>query len=191
MGLEAVIAEIKEKGRNTSETILKEAETKKVEILNIAQQKSETIKVAAQDEVEKFSSHIISQEEAAGHLAVKREFLNKQKELMDEMYQEVLQKISDMPESFHQESISSLLKKAKEEIKKGKVSCCIRDEQALKAVLAKSEFSEFSFGQIIDIDGGIIVESEDGNLQVDFSYRTFLSQIWESGLKEASDTLFG
>ncbi|MDD3573456.1 V-type ATP synthase subunit E family protein [Methanospirillum sp.] len=191
MGLEAVIAEIKEKGRNTSETILKEAETKKVEILNIAQQKSETIKVAAQDEVERFSSHIISQEEAAGHLAVKREFLNKQKELMDEVYQEVFQKISDMPESFHQESISSLLKKAKEEIKEGKVSCCARDEKALKAVLTKSEFSEFSFGQIIDIDGGIIVESEDGNLQVDFSYRTFLSQIWESGLKEASDTLFG
>ncbi|NLV26245.1 MAG: V-type ATP synthase subunit E [Methanomicrobiales archaeon] len=191
MGLEAVIAEIKEKGRNTSETILKEAETKKVEILNIAQQKSEAIKVAAQDEVEKFSSHIISQEEAAGHLAVKREFLNKQKELMDEVYQEVLQKISDMPESFHQESISSLLTKAKAEINEGKVSCCARDEKALQAVLTKSEFSEFSFGQIIDIDGGIIVESEDGNLQVDFSYRTFLSQVWESGLKEASDTLFG
>jgi V/A-type H+/Na+-transporting ATPase subunit E len=42
-----------------------------------------------------------------------------------------------------------------------------------------------------DIEGGVIVESRDGTLQIDFSYRTFLDQVWESGLKDASDILFG
>lgn len=191
MGLEAVIAEIREKGRSEAESIIKEAEARKVEVLTTAQQKAESIKTTARDEVEKTVSHIISQEEAAGQLIVKRQILNKQKELMDDVYRQVLDKVSAMPDSFHQESITSLLKKAKKEIAAGNVSCNARDETSLKTVLKESEFSNYTFGKVIDIDGGVIVESENGELQVDFSYRTFLNQVWESGLKDASDTLLG
>ena len=190
MGLEAVIAEIREKARNEAETIVKEAEARKVEVLRTAQQKVEAITTSARDEMEKNVSHIISQEEAAGHLVVKRQILTKEKELMDDVYQKVLENISGMPESFHKEAITSLLKKAKLEVPVGKVSCSARDEKVLKEVIKEKEFSDYSFGHIIDIDGGIIVESENGLLQVDFSYRTFLNQVWESGLKDASDYLF-
>ncbi|MDD1728474.1 MAG: V-type ATP synthase subunit E [Methanospirillum sp.] len=190
MGLDAVIAEIKDKGRAEAEAINKEADAKKVELLNIAQQKAETVKTAAREEAGKTTSHIISQEEAAGHLVVKRQILNTQKELMDEVYRQALDKIDTMPESFHKGAISSLLHKAMAEIPKGSVNCCARDEKVLKEVLKESEFSAFTFGNIIGIDGGIIVESTDGQLQVDFSYHTFMSQVWESGLKDASDILF-
>jgi V/A-type H+-transporting ATPase subunit E len=190
MGLDAVVAEIREKGRSEADAINKDADSKKVEILNVAQQKIEAIKSAAREESEKSTSHIITQEEAAGHLVVKRQILNAQKELMDEAYRQSLEAITGMPESFHKGAISSLLRKAMAEIPKGSVSCCVRDEKALKDVLSESEFSAFSFGKVIGIDGGIIVESTDGQLQVDFSYRTFMSQVWESGLKDASDILF-
>ena len=46
-------------------------------------------------------------------------------------------------------------------------------------------------GNPVDIDGGILVEGEGGELQIDYSYRTFLAKVWESGLKDASDILFG
>ncbi len=190
MGLDAVIAEIKDKGRAESEAINKEADTKKVELLNVAQQKAETVKAVAREEAGKSASHIISQEEAAGHLVVKRQILNAQKELMDEVYRQALDKIETMPDSFHKGAISSLLRKAMTEIPKGSVSCCARDEKALKDVLNESEFSAFTFGKVVGIDGGVIVESTDGQLQVDFSYHTFMSQVWESGLKDASDILF-
>ena len=190
MGLDAVVAEIREKGRSEAEAITREGDTKKVEILSVAQQKTEAVKNAARGEAEKSTSHIITQEEAAGHLVVKRQILNTQKELMDDVYRQALGKITGMPESFHKGAISSLLRKAGTEIPKGKVSCCARDENALKEVLKDSAFSAYSFGSVIGIDGGIIVESTDGQLQVDFSYRTFMSQVWESGLKDASDILF-
>jgi V/A-type H+-transporting ATPase subunit E len=190
MGLDAVVAEIREKGRSEAEAIKKEADTKKVEILNVAQLKTEEVKAVAREEAGKSVSHIISQEEAAAQLIVKRQILNAQKELMDDVYRKSLETITGMPESFHKKAISSLLKKASTEISKGSVSCCARDEKALKEVLSGSEFSAYSFGSIIGIDGGIIVESIDGQLQVDFSYRTFMSQVWESGLKDASDILF-
>lgn len=190
MGLDAVVAEIKEKGRAEAEAINKDTDAKKVEILNAAQQKAETVKATAREEAGKSTSHIISQEEAAGHLVVKRQILNAQKELMDEVYRQALDTIATMPDSFHKGAISSLLRQAMAEIPKGSVSCCARDEKVLKDVLKESEFSAYTFGKVIGIDGGVIVESTDGQLQVDFSYRTFMSQVWESGLKDASDILF-
>ena len=133
---------------------------------------------------------VITQEEAAAHLIVKRQILNTQKELMDEVYRKALDTISSMPESFHKGAISSLLRRAEADIPEGTVSCCARDESTLKEVLKGSEFSAYSFGSVIGIDGGIIVKSTAVQIQVDFSYRTFMMQVWESGLKEASDILF-
>jgi V/A-type H+-transporting ATPase subunit E len=52
-------------------------------------------------------------------------------------------------------------------------------------------FSGFRLGEPVDIDGGILIEGEAGELQIDYSYRTFLAKVWESGLKDASDILFG
>jgi len=191
MGLDAVIAEIKEKGRNEADSVIQTGNSRKDEILNAAKQTVDLTLKTAKDEVEKNLSHIISQEEAAAHLVVKRQILNTQKDLMDQVYKQALDSIINMPESFHEEAITSLLKKAKEEIAKGRVSCAKRDEKILKKVLNNSEFSAYTFGSIIETDGGIIVESDDGQLQVDYSYRTFLNQVWESGLKDASDSLFG
>ncbi len=190
MGLDAVIAEIKEKGRSEADSIIQTGNSRKDEILNTAKKTVDLTLHSARDEVEKNLSHIISQEEAAAHLVVKRQILNTQKDLMDQVYKQALEKITSMPESFHEEAIISLLRKAKEEIPKGRVSCAKRDENILKKVLKESEFSAYTLGSVIDTDGGIIVESDDGQLQVDYSYRTFLNQVWESGLKDASDTLF-
>lgn len=190
MGLDAVIAEIMEKGRIEAEAISRETDSKKNEILMTAKQKCETLKVTAREDIEKNISHIISQEVAAGHLIVKRQILNAQKGLMDEVYRMALEKVIDMPESFHKKTITSLLRKAHEVIPEGKVSCCGRDEKILIEILKDSEFSGYSFGSVIGTDGGVIVESTDGQLQMDFSFHMFLNQAWESGLKEASDILF-
>lgn len=190
MGLDAVVAEIREKGRTESDAIVKAGETKKVEVLTEANQKIESIKNSAKEDMEKNISHIISQEVTAGHLIVKRQVLNTQKELLDKVYLEALEGIKLMPDTFHKEAITSLLRKAKDEIPSGKVICASRDEVILKQILKEKEFSSFGFSLVIPIDGGIIVETADGKLQVDYSYRTFLNQVYESGLKDVSDLLF-
>jgi V/A-type H+-transporting ATPase subunit E len=129
---------------------------------------------------------------SAANLLVKRETLNTQKELLDQVYEATRSEIARLPESFHREAIKKLLAEAKKEIPKGRVSCNARDIPAVKAVIAENaEFSGFRLGKTVDIDGGILVEGEAGELQIDYSYRTFLAKVWESGLKDASDILFG
>jgi V/A-type H+-transporting ATPase subunit E len=63
---------------------------------------------------------------------------------------------------------------------------------AVNAIIAGNpDYAGFKVGTPVNIDGGILVEGDEGELQIDYSYRTFLARVWESGLKDASDILFG
>jgi len=192
MGLEAVVEEIREKGRSEAEKVRLESRQEVEAILAAANKKAGEIKLAAEEESAKQSVHIVSQEVSAANLLVKRELLNTQKALLDQAYEAVRKDIAALPESFHREAIKKLLAEAKKEIPKGKISCNARDVAALKAVIAENpEFAGFKLGEPVNIDGGILIEGEGAELQIDYSYRTFLAKVWESGLKDASDILFG
>jgi V/A-type H+-transporting ATPase subunit E len=191
MGLEAVVEEIRVKGRTDADRIHAESKQETDKILAVAGRRVGEIKLAAEAESAKQTRHIIDQEVSAANLLVKRELLNTQKALLDKVYETVLIEIAGLPESFHREAIKKLLTEAKKEISQGKVYCNKRDMAAVKAVISENpEFARFKVGTPVDIDGGVLVEGEGGELQIDYSYRTFLDKVWESGLKDASDILF-
>ncbi len=192
MGLEAVVEEIRERGRSEAAKIRAESKAKSDQILAAANKRVEEIKIAAETEVAKQAEHLIGQEISAASLLVKRESLNTQKALLDKVYEATRAEIASLPESFHREAIKKLLSEAKKEIPKGTIFCSARDVPAAEAVIAEDPaFSGFRVGEPVKIDGGILVEDETGGLQIDYSYRTFLTRVWETGLKDASDILFG
>ncbi|WML67375.1 MAG: V/A-type H+/Na+-transporting ATPase subunit E [Methanoregula sp. SKADARSKE-2] len=192
MGLEAVVEEIREKGRSEAAKIRAESKAKSDQILAAANKRVEEIKIAAETEVAKQADHLISQESSAASLLVKRESLNTQKALLDKVYEATRAEIASLPESFHREAIKKLLSEAKKEIPQGTIFCSARDVPAAEAVIAEDPaLSGFRVGEPVKIDGGILVEDETGGLQIDYSYRTFLTRVWETGLKDAYDILFG
>ena len=192
MGLEAVVEEIREKGRSEAARIQAESKQEVEKILAVAQKRVEEIKLAAEAESGKKAAHIIGQDVSAANLLGKREILNSQKALLDEVYEATRKEIAGLPESFHREAIKKLLLEAKKEISKGKVYCNARDVAAAKAIIAENpDFAGFKMGAPVNIDGGVLIEGEGAALQIDYSYRTFLAKVWESGLKDASDILFG
>jgi len=192
MGLEAVVEEIRDNGKSEAAKIRATTKDETSQLIAAANKRVEEIKLAAEAESKKQADHIVSQETSAASLLVKRELLNAQKELLDKVYEATRAEIAKLPESFHREAIKRLLSEAKKEIPKGTVFCNARDVAAAKAVIAENpEFSGFKVGEPVAIDGGILIEGEAGELQIDYSYRTFLAKVWESGLKDASDILFG
>lgn len=191
MGLEAVIDEITEKGRKEAETIRKGTETEVAQILAAANLKSDQIKTVVDEEVGRQEARIISQEVSAANLLVKRSQLNAEKELLDQVYAAVLLEIRGASPDFHRAALSSLLHQAQAEISEGIIHANARDLPTVQELLREGSYAGFVAGTSVDIDGGLIAESRDGLLQVDYSYRTFLDKVWESGLKDASDILFG
>jgi V/A-type H+-transporting ATPase subunit E len=191
MGLEAVVEEIRTKAKRESEEIRQTTQDDVRRILDDAQARGGKIKLAAEESVEKNVAHILGQEVSAANLLVKRNLLNTQKDILDQVYRKALEAMKGLPGSFHDEALGLLLARAKKQIPEGIVHSSERDRKTLLELLKKGELAGYTAGNSVDIEGGIIVESRDGELQLDYSYRTFLAQVWESGLKDASDILFG
>jgi V/A-type H+/Na+-transporting ATPase subunit E len=190
MELEAVALDIQEKGKREAEALRDEARKESDRILSAAQGRAGEIKLAAEEEAGRQSARLTGLEVSSASLAVKRTLLNTQKDLLDQVYRATLDAIGRLPGSFRKDTLSALLSKAKKEIREGSVFCAGQDAGALKEILGQAEFSGFRFGGTMDIPGGIVVESASGQLKIDFSYRTFLDRVWETGLKDASDILF-
>jgi V/A-type H+-transporting ATPase subunit E len=191
MGLEVVIKEIRDKGQREADQIKRETQAEVASILKAAQEKAERIKLAADQDVERQTTHIMSQEASAANLVVKRQLLNTQKDLLDKVYSAALSQIAGLPEDFHREAMKRLLLKAKTEIPEGIVHTNRRDSETLGRILSSdTSFKGYTMGDPIETEGGVIVESKEGDLQIDYRYRTFLNSVWETGLKDASGILF-
>ncbi len=191
MGLEAVVNEIREKGRREVESVRAETRAEVEEILKDAQARAAGFKMAAEEEAGRAATHIANQEASAANLVVKRQVLNAQKMLLDQVYSASLAAVGDLPAGFHEKALTDLLKRAAKEIKKGVVHANERDIPVVEKILSRLKtLSGYTVGDPVDIPGGVIVESNDGELQIDYSYGTFLDEIWESALKDASDILF-
>jgi len=191
MGLEAVVNEIREKGRREVESIRAETRVEVEKILKEAQDHAAAIKIAAQEEVERTASHIVNQETSAANLAVKRLLLNAQKDVLAQVYSTSLAAVGELPAEFQEKALTSLLKRAAKEVREGVVHANERDLQLVREIISRhKDFSGYTVGSPVEIPGGIIVESKDGDLQIDYSYRTLLEEVWESCLKDVSEILF-
>ncbi len=192
MGLEVVVEEIRELGQKEATAIRNEANEEARRILAAAEERATAIKQEAEAEVERQVQQMEAQEASAAKLLVRREVLNAQKELLQDVFKATEESISALPDTFHEKAIRELLKKVAKEIKDGVVFSNSRDQKAVESALSELKtLSGYSYGGIVEISGGVIVKSADGQLTVDLSYQTFLDEVWESGLKDASDILFG
>jgi len=185
MALDAVVSEIREKGQKEAAAIRSEAKNEVDAILKEAQERAEEIKISVQEEAEHQITFILNQE------VVKRNVLNAQKELLDQAYEATVLAIAGLPDDVHRKAVRELCKIAAKELKEGVIYCNERDKAAVEdALLTLKTCAGFSLAGIKDIAGGIIAESKNGELQLDLSYATFLSEVWESGLKDVSEILF-
>ena len=192
MGLEIVVDEIKAKGNREAARIKSEAEAEAKTIVADATKRAEEIRLAAEADAVLQTDRITIREVAAANLVVKRDQLNAQKELLDKVYGEASCQIANLPADIHVKAARSLLKDAVKQIKEGIVFANERDEAAVKAAISELKpLSGFTLGGITDSDGGVVVQSADGQLTLDLSYQTFMGEVWESSLKDASEILFG
>ena len=191
MGLEVVTNEIKMMGDKEANKIKIDAENKaKTIIADATKQATEIIEIAKRESKSQ-KERIVIREVSAANLIVKRDLLNAQKELLDKVYSQTSKEISKLPIEVHEKAIRYLLKSAVSQIKKGVIYSNKRDKKIVESAISELQtLSGFKFGEVIDMDGGIIVKSLDGQYTIDYSYKTFLDEIWESNVKNASEILF-
>jgi V/A-type H+/Na+-transporting ATPase subunit E len=191
MGLESVIEDIQRKGERERDAINAASSVEERQILDEAQKRVEVKRKEAEGEVSRVIQRMEDLELASANLSVKRALLNAQKEVLDQVHAAALRAILGLPEQVHHQILEKLLQQAAQEIRTGVVTCRARDAPVVKDLIAASPaLSGYRIGPPAEIDGGVVVDSADGNVKIDLTYRTFLDGIWEKELKAASDLLF-
>ena len=192
MALDAVVGEIKAKGQKEAAAIKAEGKAEADTILAEANEQVIAIKTTAEEEANRQSAQIVTREVAAANLAVKRQVLNAEKDLLDQTYEATVKAIDGVPADFHKKAVRELCKAAAKELGEGVFYCNERDKAAVESAISElKSLAGFSLAGTRKISGGVIAESKDGQLQLDYSYGAYLTEVWETGLRDASEKLFG
>ncbi len=183
MGLEAIVEEIKAKGKAEAQKVNQETALEVSKIIADARAGAAKTKAAKEEAVKKEIERIRQQDLSSANLEVKKAKLNARKEILDEVYEEAKKMISMLPAETTQKILKSI-------IEKNQAGCSkIYSRNIDRASVSKITKLEYA-GEIGGI-GGIVMENADGSVVLDFKYDMILKNVSEQSLKQVSDILFG
>jgi len=188
MPLETVLQEITKKGEEEIKRI--EAETKKeVErILAEAKAEAEAILKRAREEAEKDGEALRRQEISSLNLELKRLMLEKQKEITDEVFRKLRQKIAEMDEKTRERILKSLIER---NAKDGMLVFVRKEDEKIVEKIIEEAKVKLKIAGNISALGGVILEKPDGEVRINLTFDEMLSQLYEKKLGEVARVLFG
>jgi len=178
MGLEHILKQVEETGRDRAAAIRKETiqevESKMAEASSTAEEIVASIKSESNRKIEQLRQ----QEIPSAELEVKRNQLEIQKDLLMLTKKEVMSKLENLGSKDLKKIYSSLLKGAP---KDGKLLCRKADKSIFKDITKLSQS-----GEIPDL--GFIIES--GDYRLDYRFSTLVERQWQENLPMVSEALF-
>ncbi len=125
------------------------------------------------------------QELSSAELESKKIVLSKKKEILAQAFDSVLNDLENAPKDVKLEQYKKMVESAKTVIDKPKAFISKNDD------FTAAELGVSSVEVDSRIRSGIILQSDDGTVEVDMQYQTLLQTIWDSEMKNLSDMLFG
>lgn len=183
MGLDAIVEEIKAKGKAEANRINQETDNEVSRILADAQSQAAKIKAARQEAAKKDIETLRLQELSGANLEVKRAMLNARKELLDEVNEKAKEAVSQLPADKNLKVLKSVIEK--NQANNSRISSNKKDEPAVR------KLTKLTYSGNINCIGGVIIENENRTEYLDLRYETILKKVSEKSLKQVSDILFG
>ena len=182
MGLETVVEDVLGRGRAEVEEIRRAALAERDRILQDARAEGAKLLEIREQEARQAAERLRVQALARAELESKKIVLSAEKELLDEVYRKVLERLSVLEGG--DAILQSLLKAHAADWKTGKVYCNAKDAKAVRATVGSS------FAETIDCVGGIVIESGDGTHRIDLLYETLLADVWRDSIREVAEVLW-
>jgi|TARA_B110000438_G_C15555310_1_gene538807 V/A-type H+-transporting ATPase subunit E len=178
MGLEEILKQVEETGREKAAAIRKDTvddvESKMKEASTEAKNVADLIMTESSRKIDQLRQ----QEIPSAELEVKRSQLEIQKELLSSTKATAMSKLENLNSKELKKIYSSLLEGVSDD---GKLFCRKKDSSIFK------EISKLSHGGNIDEIGFII---ESGNFRLDFRFVTLVERAWQDNLSLVSEVLF-
>jgi len=182
MGLEEVTEEILAAGRAAADSAVKEAESERARLLAEAQERARAITQEKLGQAEKRARQLRVQELAAAELEGKRARLVMEREMLEAAAEQARAMMASLPREQDERLLSDILRK--HPAPGYRVFSAKRNETFLRAL------PSVEYGGNLNCLGGILYESSDGSVRMDFTYDTMLKDLVERNMKEIARLLF-
>ena len=185
MALDKVVNEIQESARKEADLRIQEAEKERAKILQEADQRIEKMHKAEEKDLQDTLRRMQRQELSSAELEARRIVLNKRKEVLDKTFEETLHELSNMDPKEKAAVYKKILSNGKKLVPRPKVFVPRNESSLISGVRGVESVEE------TDMESGIVMESQDGTVRLDYRFRTILESNWEKELKNVSGILFG
>ncbi len=185
MSLNKVVEDILRRGKEKELEIIRLGESERDEQLKLADSKIAESRARAEKRNAASIQQMERQEISSAELESKKTALSAQRHVMEELREQVLSELSGYPAPKRKKLYSKLVARAAKELGE----CYVysnKDDQPLLQLSAG-----MVNGGVIDCGGGLVFESKDRAVRLDFRFETMLDDIWNKSMQEIYGKLFG
>lgn len=185
MSLEKVVDEILRRGEERKREIIRTGEKERDEILSQADKRIADERQRAQRKNDSAIAQMEQQESSSAELESKKIMLAAQRSSLEELRLQVLDELGKYPADKRKKMYSKLASLAKKELGE----CVVYSNRADKALLSLP--GGMTAGPPIDCLGGLVFESKDKSIRLDFRFESMLEDSWNKNMREIFAKLFG
>lgn len=185
MSLEKVVEDILRRGEEKKQEIIRQGERERDEIVSQADVQIDEHRQKASARADAQISQMEQQELSSAELESKKALLSAQRQVMEELKAQVLAEMSQYPAEKRAAMYAKLMDRAKKELGECYVYSNSSDKPLLKLVPGMTS------GGVIDCRGGLVFESKDRAVRLDYRFESMLEEVWNSKIQEIYSGLFG
>lgn len=185
MALQNVTQEISKSAQDKAAAIKAEADAEIAKINAEADAKIAELKEKEDKKLKEAVERLSRQELSSAELESKKIVLAKKKELLTEAFEGTLADLENAPSDVKLAQYKAMIESAKKVIANPKAIMSENDS------FSASDLGVASVEKDRRIKAGLILQSEDGQIEVDMQYSTLLQTIWDREIKAVSEILFG
>lgn len=185
MSLEKVVEDILRRGEERKQEIIRQGEREREEHIAQAEVQIAEHREKSSRRAESQISQMEQQELSSAELESKKALLAAQRQVMDELKAQVLVEVAHYPEDKRRAMYARLVGRAKAELGE----CYVYSNKGDQALVQLPP--GMANGGIIDCGGGLVFESKDRTVRLDFRFETMLDDVWNKRMQEIYSKLFG
>lgn len=183
MSLDTVVQVVLDKGKAEADAILAEARTGREQMLSEVRAEGAKALSEAEASAGQAAERKRVQDLARAELEARKIGLAAQKDVLDEVYQRTLARLSTLKENA--ELLRDLLKANQPDWKaSGKVYSNAKDESVVRGIVGSA------YSGHIECAGGVVIESANGTRRSDLRYESILRDVWDDSVREVAEILW-
>lgn len=183
MGLDNVLQSIRKRGQRRAEQIKEEAKANADELLAEASQEAEAKLEEAKEAARRDAEPLRRREVLSAEIEAKKQRLEAERSAMQSVRDRAKELLADLSADERTELLGVLVEQVESDLDDPRIYAATDDAEIVE------DLAGDRFAGTEPIWGGIVAESADGEVRVDYSFETLLDETWQDAMDEVAETL--